>query len=851
MGRIALRGLLERKARTAFTLLAVVLGVALIAGTYVLTDTISVSFDRLVATAGENVDVKVLPRDAPSAFGGATPDATFPASVAAQAGAVRGVAASAAAYSNLAVTMVDERGRRVGPTQGAPTLAFSAVPTRFDAFEYQGRVPRAADEIAISAQTAQDAGLTMGDRIRVQGVRELRTYRLVGLTTFGGESSLGGAVFAVLALPEVQRLAAQPGRLTNIDVEAADGVSQAELKRRMVAALSTGLVVRTGVQDSAQRSQDLSDVLKYLTYGLLMFGAVALLVGAFVIFNTFTITVAQRTREFGMLRTIGASRRQVLRAVILEAMAIGLAGSVLGLLAGVGLAPLLSALLDRAGFGLPTTGLVVAWRTIVLAIGTGTVVTVLSSLVPALRATRVAPMEAMRTGTSTSTRSGRRRSAAGATAIAGLGVALMIAGLFGGVATSKALMLLGAGAVVLFVGIGLLSPRLVAPLAAVIGRPLVAVGGVAARIARGNAVRAPGRTAGTASALMVGVALVAFVAIFVNGFTASFSGAFEKEVVADFVVVDRAGSTPDTVAPAAARLPGVAAATSLRDGVGKLASGATVTLAGLDPRLAAKVVQIDWATGSDAALRAMGPRDAMVEEGWASDHHLRVGSVFVLRNGRREHVPLTVRGTYADRGQLLGDVVMPDATLRDRFAAQSVTAALITVAAGASKPQVRAALAGMLARSYPTLEPQSRREFIDAQVGSVNAILYVFYALLALSVVIALFGIVNTLALCVFERTRELGLLRAVGASRRQIRQIVRGEAVITGVIGAVLGVAIGVLFGVLVSRPLSDEGFVLALPVGTLAVLLVVGAMAGVVAAVLPARQASRIDVLAALTHQ
>jgi putative ABC transport system permease protein len=404
--------------------------------------------------------------------------------------------------------------------------------------------------------------------------------------------------------------------------------------------------------------------------------------------------------------------------------------------------------------------------------------------------------------------------------------------------------------VLVFIGVGLLSPLLVGPLAALIGRPLAATGGVAARIARGNAVRAPGRTAGTAAALMVGIALVAFVAIFVNGFKASFSGAFEKTFTAQFVVFDASGLTPEAVAPAAAKLAGVGTAANIRVGTGKLPSGAEIHLTGLDPRLATKVLRIDWAEGSDDGLRALGTQDAMLNVDWAKKRSLHVGSSFVLNTPERRPVRLTVRGTYEDRGRLFGDVMLQDATLRERFGAHTVLAALIVSAPGAGEDQVRSELAGLLDRDFPTLEPQTRAEFIDSQVGQVSQILYVFYALLALSVIIALFGIVNTLALSVYERTRELGLLRAVGATRRQIRQIVRGEAIITSVMGAILGVAIGVLFGVLVSRPLGSQGFVLALPYATLVILLVLGALAGVLAAIAPARRASRIDVLQALTH-
>lgn len=848
MNRFAFRGLRERKARTAFTLLAVVLGVALIAGTFVLTDTISRSFDRLIATSGENVDVKVVSADTGDDFADAV--ATFPASVEARVAKVDGVAALDGSIRGMAVTVVNERGERVGPVTGAPTIAFSAVDERFDPFEYEGRAPRTDREIAISTQAAKDAGVAIGDELRVQGTGRIRPYTLVGLATFGGASSVGGAVFSVFTLAEVQILADMAGQLTELDVQGESGVSQAELKARVVAAAGPEVKVRTGAEDAEEQSRQLSEILSFLTIGLLVFGLVALLVGSFVIFNTFSITVAQRTREFGMLRTIGASRRQVLWSVVLEALVIGLAGSVLGLLAGIGLAPLLSSLLGAIGLDMPDAGLVIAVRTVVVAILLGTVVTILSSLVPAIRATRISPMDAMREGAVTVSKSKTRRALILQTGVALFGLALMLLGLFAGLDTSPALTLLGLGAVVVFIGVGMLSPLLVAPLAALIGRPLALTGGVAARIARGNAVRSPGRTAGTAASLMVGVALVAFVAIFVNGFKASFSGAFEDAVTADFVVVDPSGLTPEAVAPAAAALPSVASAANLRVGRGELPSGRNVSMAGLDPATATDVLAVAWAEGTDDTLRALGERDVLVKDDFAKDESLQVGTRLVVENAKGEPVPLTVRGVYEDRGQLFGDVIVTDATLRDAYEAKTVLAALIAMAPGATEGAVRSEVTAMLDRDFPTLETQSRDEFIDAQVGQVNQILYVFYALLALSVVIALFGIVNTLALSVYERTREIGLLRAVGASRRQIRQIVRGEAVITAVMGSVLGVAVGVLFGVLVSRPLGSEGFVLALPYGTLLVLLVLGAMAGVLAAVVPARRASRVDVLDALTH-
>ncbi|MDO9352334.1 MAG: FtsX-like permease family protein [Solirubrobacteraceae bacterium] len=846
MNRFAFRGMLERKARTAFTLFAVVLGVALIAGTFVLTDSISRSFDRLVATSGENIDVHLT---APGARGGFSSKLEyFPESVAARIDRVDGVRAVAGSIGGLPVTVVDDRGRRIGPSTGAPTLAFSAAPPQFDLFDHTGEVPSRPGEIALSAQTARDAGLRLGDRVRVQGIGPVRPFRLVGFVTFGGASSLGGAIFVMVTLDDAEALSGHPGQVTEMNVQADAGVTPPELKTRVQTAVGAAATVRTGEEDRAQQSKDLSQILTYLTLGLLVFGLVALLVGSFVIFNTFSITVAQRTREFGMLRTIGASRRQVLWSVVLEAFAIGLVGSVLGLAAGVGLAPLLSALLSSVGLDLPDSGTVIAARTVVVAVGLGTIVTVLSSLSPAVRAMRVPPIEAMREGTVSASRKQRRVARWAQATFAGLGLALMVAGLFAGSGVSTSLALLGA--VVVLIGVGMLSPVLVGPLAAAIGRPMAMTGGVAAEIARGNAVRSPGRTAGTASSLMVGVALVAFVAIFVNGFKASFSGAFDRAVSADFVVFDPTGLTPEGVAEAAAELPSVAVATNFRTVEGQLADGRAVSVNGLDPGLAGRVMRIDWAEGGPETLQSLQPADALVERDWAKAHRVTIGSALRLESPQGRGAQVTVRGLYLDHGQIFGDVILPDRTVRDVFDVQTVTAAFVVAAPGASQRVVRSELAGMLAREFPTLEPQTRREFIDGQVGAVDQILYVFYVLLALSVVIALFGIVNTLALSVYERTRELGLLRAVGASRRQVRRIVRGEAIITSVMGATIGVAVGVLFGVLVSRPLASEGFVIAIPWSTLVVLLLLSVVAGFVAAVAPARRAARIDVLSAVTR-
>ncbi len=847
MTRLALRGLRDRKARTAFTALAVILGVALISGTFILTDTISKSFDKLIAQSGESIDVRVIPKGKDNFD--STP-VSMPATLVDKVQSVEGAEEVSGNYGEVTVALVDKTGKRVGPNTGAPTLAFSITPERFDAFDYEGRRPESDREVAVGRSAAEQGGLKIGDQLRVQGNGPIRSYEIVGLASWGGAGTLGGAGFVMLTLPEVQTLAQEPGRLTEILVDGKPDVSQTALKAEVIQAVGRDVVVRTGKEDEEQTSRDLGEILSYLTIGLLVFGVIALLVGAFVIFNTFTITVAQRTREFGMLRAIGASRKQVLRAVIAEALLIGIAGSVLGILAGLGLAPMLRGLLQTIGFELPSTGLVLAPRTIIAGLLVGTLVTLVSCLAPALRATRISPMEALREGAVGPAKRKRKSHVALEAAVAGLGVAIMLAGLLGGFDTSPALLMLGGGALLVFIGVGMLSPLLVAPLAAVIGRPLERVGGVAGKIARGNSVRSPGRTAGTAAALMVGVALVAFVSIFVSGLKASFSGAFEKAVTADFVVVDKSGLMPEGVADAAAGVQGVETTANLRVTRAKLGKE-DISLAGMNPQTAPGVVDVDWKDGSDDRLRALGPAEAMVEEEFATEHKLRDGSPLKLADRQGKSVAVTVRGTFSDRGDLFGDVMLPDKTVRDEFGAKQVLAALIATQPDVPEADVRRNLGTMLDEQFPTLEAQTRDEFIDSQVGQINQIVYLFYALLALSVLIALFGIVNTLALSVYERTRELGLLRAVGTSRRQVRRIVRGEAIITAVMGALLGVVIGVLFGVVVTRPLEKEGFVLSLPVVTLVVLVFLGALAGILAAIAPARRASRIDVLRALTYE
>jgi len=845
MAKVALRGIAARKARTLLTALAVILGVALVAGTYVFTDTIERAFDDLVGETQAGIDVKVVPRE------GDLETNQFPTLPAALLDRVRDVEGATLVSGALTASavIIDKEGERVGSV-GPPSLAVSAGPAEFDPFEYEGRPPRTPQEIALDAASAEKAGYVLGDRVRVAGNGPVQSYELVGIGSLGGVSSVGGVSVAVLTLPEVQELTGLRGRLSEIDFAAAEGVSPETLRAAVLEQTGRGVEVRTAEQDTAAQTADIQEGLGFLTTALLVFGVVALLVGAFSIFNTFSITVAQRTREFALLRTIGATRRQVLTVVVVEALLVGVLGSLLGLALGIALAPALRALFEAIGIELPGAGLVIAPRTIIVALLVGTIVTLVASLAPALRATRVPPMAALREGGLGDARDrGRRRTVIGIVTTA-LGVGVLCLGLFGGGDTTQVLTLLGAGALLVFLGVALLSPLLVVPLANVIGRPLERFGGVAGRLARGNAMRNPGRTAGTAAALMIGLALVSFTTIFADGIKASFTDSFERAVVADLVISDSAGQVPDAVGQAAGEFPGVAAASNLRFSSARV-GGSEEFISGLEPRTAPAVLDVQWEEGSDATLGSLGEDGVAVEEQFAEDNGLRVGGPVTIRTPTGERLRLTVRGTYSDRGGLFGPAILDETVLRERFDARQSTAVLVDLEPGQDVAAVQRIVNRGLEQAFPTLESQTGEEFVDSQVGQIDQIVSLFYALLSLAVIISLFGIVNTLALSIYERTRELGLLRAIGTSRRQVRRVVRGEAIITALIGGVLGLVVGVVFAVLASIPLASEGFVLSFPVLTLVILLVLAALAGVLAAIAPARRASRIDVLRALAYE
>jgi putative ABC transport system permease protein len=849
MRRVALRGLRARPLRTALTGLAVVLGVAMIAGTYIFTDTINRSFTEVFAQADTGTDVAIVPRKVDKDFSADPPP--LDERLVARARAIDGVkSASGSVFRPVSIRKPD------GDPVGNASFVSSLEGAPFEQFRFTtGRAPRSGSEIGLDQKTYEEQGFHVGDRVKIVGDQGARRYTLTGAARFGKDSSVAGLPVAIATLPTAQAMSGQRGKLDGISVAAADGVSPAQLRGRVRAALrGEPVTVRTGAENSAARASDLEQSFSFFRTALLVFGGIALFVGAFVIYNTFSITVAQRTRELALLRMLGATRRQVLRSVVLEAAIIGLMASLLGLLAGLALVPALRALFKAIGADLPATASVIAMRTIVVSLLVGVVVTVVASVVPALRATRIAPIAALREGLTAPVKAGRGRLIT-ATLLCLAGAGIVAYGLVGGASGSGAAATLGAGSVIVFLGVALLSPQLVRPIAAVVGLPLERLAGVSGRLARENATRNTARTAVTAAALMVGVALVVFVSIFAAGLQGSIDRAVDRSFSGDLTVGAKSGfgETSPAVAAAVRRVPGVGPVSSLRVSEAKVAGKkSTTSVVGIDPATLARTYTPKWKHGSDTTLAHLGSDGILADAGFSKS--AKVGDRVTLltpAGRRRTYVIRGVLDEGSDFGLLGGGLVIPNSHLAADFDAKSDAFVFLRYAPGADPKRTRAAIDRTLATRFPDAQTRDREQVKQQQAGQINQLLYLIYALLALSVIVSLFGIVNTLALSIFERTRELGLLRAVGMSRRQVKRIVRLEAVITSLIGALLGLVLGVLFALAISRPLEADGFTLTFPIGTLLALVVGAALAGTLASLWPARRAARLDVLRALAYE
>jgi putative ABC transport system permease protein len=850
MTKVALRGLAQRKLRAFVTALAVLLGVAFISGSYVLTDTINKSFDEIFDVAYSGTDVAIS--SSTTGQGDAAEPPAFPAAYLDRVRRVPGVEKAAGGVYYSPVSFVDAQGDRLG--QGlSPEFVTSTAPKPFDTLTYtEGHPPRNASEVSIDESTADREGLEIGDTLRIAGEAGVKSFRIVGIQRLGDTSS-GGSGTAQLTLPEAQRLTGKEGEFNGISVAAAPGVSPEELARRINRVLPPRVIVETGTQAAARQSEDIKDQLSFFRIVLLVFGGVALLVGSFLIFNTFSITIAQRIRELGMLRTLGATRRQILRGMLLEATVIGVLGSVLGLLAGIGFAGALNAIFKSFGIDLPNTGTVIEPRTIIVSILVGMVVTFAAALTPAIRATRVSPMAALLEAELPESRTHGRLFTALAVLLTLAGVALTCVGLFGSIdSPGAAAGAVGGGAVATLLGVSMFSPRLVRPLASAVGWPMERLRGITGRLARENSVRKPGRTAVTSAALMIGLAVVVFVTVFAAGISASVSNAIDRNFQGDLILQNTDGFSP--IGPGAAReaerVDGVRTVSSLSFAGGEF-EGSDISVSGVDPATVSDVLSLDWENGSPSTLASLPVRGAVLDDAWANSKDIGVGDRITIRTPLERNVGLTVEGTVKDDADLLGNVITTQRTLRTQFGTAAPSMTFVQLAPGADAGAVQQQIKRAVERRYPTVDTLNQQELKDNLEEQVNQLVAFFYVLLALAIVISLLGIVTTLALSIHERTRELGLLRAVGMSRRQVRRLVRYESVITALIGAILGTILGIIFATLVSLPLADEGFELSYPVGTLLILLVLAALAGVLAAIFPARRASRLNVLEAVAYE
>jgi putative ABC transport system permease protein len=847
MWRATLKSLLAKKVRLALTALAVVLGVGFMAGTYVLTDTMNKAFDEVFTTATQNVDVVVR---AVSAFepnqagpgGGGDQRNPVPGTLISLVESVPGVATVDGSVSGYAQLVDPKTGEAIGAT-GAPNLGVSWNEDSTALTLKAGEPPANDQQVAIDAATAAKHDLSVGDRVQVLFVGPPQEFTISGIVGFGNADNLAGATLAVFDVQTAQEVFGHPNEYDELNVVGETGVSADELRDRVAARLPDGYEAVTGATIAQQNSDQLKQALGFLQTALLVFAFVALFVGAFIIFNTFSIIVAQRTRELALLRALGASRRQVTVSVMLEAAVVGLVASAVGVGAGVLIAIGLQAMLKGFGIDLPSTSTQLLPRTIIVSIVVGTVVTFASSVIPARRASKVAPIQAMRDGAPASGASLRRRVIT-AVAITVAGVAALAFGLFGG--SSNAGALVGLGALLTFLGVAGLAPLVARPLAAGIGAPLARLG-VSGKLGRENAMRSPRRTASTAAALMIGLGLVSFVAVFAASLRSSSAAALDETLRSDFVL-STSGFTP--FSPQLAKdlrlRPELGAVSPIRQGQ-VLIDGTAAIVTGVDPPTIGQVASIGMESGS---IDSLGRGDVLVYEAVARAHGWAVGDTIRIEFARTGVQELTVGGIFSDN-RVLDDLAVSNLTYARNYADVLDGMVFVTAAPGVSIAEARAAIEEVAA-AYPNVEVNDQAQFKERTAGFIDQILALVSALLGLAILIALFGIVNTLGLSIFERTRELGLLRAVGMSRRQVRSMIRSESVIIAVLGAVLGVAVGVLFGVAMQRALADSGVSkLSIPPVQLLTYVVLAALAGVLAAILPARRAARLNVLQAISYE
>jgi putative ABC transport system permease protein len=858
MRRVALKGLAFRKVRALLTALAVVLGVAMVSGTYVLTDSIQRAFDGIFTGSYKDTSAVISGKQVVDVS--TTGKATVPESLVQKVRGVKGVQQADGAIFDLqsegnTVKLYNDKGEAAGNGQ-APSFGFGfdGDAERFNPLKLvDGKWASGASQVVIDQGTAKDQGWAIGDRIRAAAEGPAKQFTVSGIARLGDVQSLGGATLAVFDLATAQQLLDKEGQLDTIFLAADDGVTPRQLTANVAPVLPPTAQVRTGDQQASADSSGISEGVDFIRYFLLAFAAIALAVGSFVIYNTLTITLAQRVREFATLRTLGASRRQIMRSVLLEGFALGVLASVIGLLAGVALAKGLSAVFDALNLSMPQTGLVLATRTVIVSLVLGVGITMLATIIPARRAMAIPPIAAVREGATLPpgrlARHGWLRPVT-----AGLAIVLLVCGAVGVLDTGTSLLVTALGCLFMFVAFWLVSSRLGVPIAAAVGRPSERIAGTAGRLALRNSQRNPVRTARTAAALMIGLALVTLVATLGAGMRGAAEDSLDNIVDADYVLTSENGYStfPAAAGDALAAVEGVKVASSVRSDNAK-AFGQDIGVMGIDDQFT-KTFNAFLAGGGNLAPGTVTGDKAIVRESFAKKHHLAIGDSFRLTTAAGTPVNVTVAALHRPRSidklePLLATVAIPQQKFDQTFPRPRDVFTFVDIEGGPT-PQNTAALQAAL-KGFPELKLDTQAGWVDVRASGLDRVLNLFYVLLALSVIVSLFGMVNTLILSVFERTRELGMLRAVGMTRRQVRRMVRQESVITALIGAAVGLPLGMFLAALVSNALADEGIGFRVPWGQLVAFTIVAVIAGVLAAIAPARRAAKLNVLRALQYE
>jgi putative ABC transport system permease protein len=844
MWKVTIKGLMAHKLRLALTALAIVLGVTFISGTFVLTDTLQSTFTTLFGHAYQNVDFVVRGKAAFSndSSNGNAVRKPIAQSIATTVRSVPGVQEAEGTVSGYAQFIAPD-GKAI-TTGGAPTLGLSFDPnSAMSALTVvSGAGPTSSNDVVMDAGTAKKYHFQVGDHVRVLLAGPTQTFTISGIVKFGTADNLAGATLAAFDLPTAQRIFGEVGHYDSVDVLAKAGTNKAALERSIAKVLPAGVEVVTGQTVADEQTNSINQALSFFSTALLVFAFISLFVGGFTIFNTFSILVGQRTRELALLRIVGASRRQVFRSVLLEAGMLGLVASLVGLGLGVLSAIGLEALLKGFGVTLPTGPLVFEARTVIVALVVGVGVTVVSAVSPARRAVRIPPVAAMVDHQGEQEESSRRRILVG-TIIAVLGVIALAFGL-----TKPAIQLVGLGAVAGFIGIGMLAPIVARPMSSALGRPLARLLGISGRLGRENSMRSPRRTAQTSSALMVGLALVSTIAVFGASLSKSATASVNEAISADYIITasnSGSGAFSNAVAGTVSHLPGVTAVSTVYSGEFEFKGSLNGLTAISTDRLPATVIlRMDSGTGAPALARGK----LLIDTTTATKDHLSVGSVAPVKFAETGNSTMQIGGIYKPNS-LLGSFLVGDGFFLSHFNNPLPVAVLLTTSGGAGTDSkaINTAL-----KPYPNLKIQTLAQFKKSQEAQVNQLLGLVYALLALAIAIALIGIVNTLMLSVFERTHEIGLLRAVGMRRRQVRAMIRSEAVILSLFGAIIGVVVGTALGVAFAASLKQQGITdIVVPVSSLIVFLVLSALLGLGAATWPARRAAKLDVLAAIAAE